>query len=58
MNTIKADKVKMVKSDTAASKFLKDGWELVNVFSHGNVIAYILVKNYENDRNDLKKEDK
>jgi hypothetical protein len=44
MNTFKANNVKMVNSDTAANKLLKKGWELMDVFSHGNVIAYILVK--------------
>lgn len=60
METIKAEKVQMVNSDTAASKLLEKGWELVNTFSHGNVVAYILVRNCdtESDITDLNENDK
>lgn len=41
---MKYSSVKMVNSDKSATKLMRKGWELINTFHYGNVIAYILVE--------------
>lgn len=46
----------MVNSDKSATKLMRKGWELINTFQYGNVIAYILVESSEETSEEVSEE--